>query len=432
MDAREYEKIFYLYLLQNPKYMASVKREFFEVDEVGIIFDISKKFHERFSSSPTKEQVKMVLKKDRFKDKVKDSHIDIIFDEPMSSYTEDWKKEMCEFWIQWKTLNTSLIDTVEFAKTTKVTPDNVKEIINKVKTIINDRNNINFSGDLGKDFFEFESHQSEPGSKISTQHRFIDEICGGYRKKGLICYVGETNIGKSIWLANDAVNFVRSGKNVSVITAEMSDTSFIHRIGANLLDIDISQYEEKSRDGDFVKNRLDMMANGVVPPGKLFVKEYPTSQATVLDIESYLKELEAVNGMKLDVIVIDYVNILCNHRNPNSENTYMKIKQLCEDLRAMAVRNNWVVITASQVNREGYNTSEISLGHVSESAGLSHTCDMIYGIIQTTDMKLKDEYWLKILKIRNGGGKAKKCKYNINYSRMRLVETDEVLNAEGF
>jgi hypothetical protein len=31
-----------------------------------------------------------------------------------------------------------------------------------------------------------------------------------------------------------------------------------------------------------------------------------------------------------------------NWRNPNTENSYSKIKQLAEDLRAMATRNNWV------------------------------------------------------------------------------------------
>jgi archaellum biogenesis ATPase FlaH len=63
------------------------------------------------------------------------------------------------------------------------------------------------------------------------------------------------------------------------------------------------------------------------------------------EIEMYLRELELTKGIKLKVIVIDYINILANYRNPNTENTYMKIKQIAEDLRAMAVRNDWVVIT---------------------------------------------------------------------------------------
>jgi hypothetical protein len=35
------------------------------------------------------------------------------------------------------------------------------------------------------------------------------------------------------------------------------------------------------------------------------------------------------------------------------------------------------------------------------------------------------EYWIKILKIRDGEGKNLKCKFTINYDYMRLNETNE-------
>jgi hypothetical protein len=106
----------------------------------------------------------------------------------------------------------------------------------------------------------------------------------------------------------------------------------------------------------------------------------------------------------------------------------MKIKQIAEDLRAMAVRNEWVVITATQINRGGYDSSELTMSHIAESAGLSHTADIIYGIIQDTSMQMNHEYWLKVLKIRNGEGKNSRCMYRIDYSYMRLTETDTIVN----
>ena len=50
-----------------------------------------------------------------------------------------------------------------------------------------------------------------------------------------------------------------------------------------------------------------------------------------------LNNNSTLKGVKLKTIIIDYINILSNYRNPNTENTYMKIKQIAEDLRAMAV-----------------------------------------------------------------------------------------------
>ena len=86
--------------------------------------------------------------------------------------------------------------------------------------------------------------------------------------------------------------------------------------------------------------------------------------------------------IKVGAVVIDYINILANYRNQNTENTYMKIKQIAEDLRAMGIRNDWLIVTATQITRNGYNSSDISMTDVAESAGLSHTADVMLGIIQ--------------------------------------------------
>lgn len=429
IGSQEFEKAFYLYTCKNPEYLTNIQEGFYDNEEISTLHKITKGFYSRFSQIPTKEQVKLIAKQDAFKGALTDSLVDIVFDEPIDTYDPEWIKETAESWILWKSLDKSLVDTLEYVKTVKVTPDNVKEVIQKVKTLINERNSISFDKDLGKNFFEPENHVPEANSKITTCHNFVDNFSGGYRSKSLIVYAGEQNVGKSIWLANDAVNYVRAGFDVAVITAEMADIDFIHRIGSNLLDIKIGDYERKSKESGVIQKRLSMISNGVIPAGNLFVKEYPTSQVTVPEIELYLRELELSKGIKLKVIIIDYINILSNHRNPNTENTYMKIKQIAEDLRAMAVRNDWIVISATQINRGGYDSTELTLGHIAESAGLSHTADMIYGIIQDTSMHMNNEYWLKILKIRNGTGKNSRTMYRINYEYMRLTETDTTITS---
>lgn len=230
----------------------------------------------------------------------------------------------------------------------------------------------------------------------------------------------------SIFLANDAANFVKMGVNTAFISAEMSAPKVLKRIGANLLSIPMDEYEEKAKNRDLMRRKLETVGDGFTPPGSLFVKQFPTSQATVTDIEAHLKQIEEERKIKLGCVVIDYINILSNYRNPNSENTYLKVKQIAEDLRAMGQRNGWLIVTATQINRNGYNSSDIGMGDVAESAGLSHTADLMLGIIQDELMHANLEYWLKILKIRDGEGKGTKCKLNINYNYMRITETDEV------
>jgi KaiC/GvpD/RAD55 family RecA-like ATPase len=420
----DHEKLFYVYSLEKPKYLEAIDSSFYSTNELRILSKLSRAFYKRFSRVPTPENIKLLLNKKSAD--IKDSHVDLIFKENLKNYDPEWLDTTLQAWIQWNYMETSLIDAVEYVKTSKVTPDNVQQIVNRVKEIFIDRNSLRFDDDLGLDFFQADHHEQHIDEKMSSNLDFVDTMTnGGYDPASLIVYAGEQNIGKSIWLANDAANFVQRGHNTAFITAEMQAHKVIKRIGANLLNVSLAEYEKHSTNKEWVKKKLQSFG-GLIPPGSLQIKKFPTSMATVHDIENYVHELENVRGIKIRVVVIDYINILCNYRNPNSENTYMKIKQLAEDLRAMADRNGWLVITATQIKRGNSNVSDFNMDDIAESAGLAHTADMIYGIIQDESMYANREYWLKALKVRDGEGKGTKCRFEIAYEYMRLTETSDI------
>lgn len=425
---QDFEKIFFKLSLKKPKYLEVIKTGFYTSEEIDVLSRLAFKFYEKFHETPSKEQTKLLAQRAKSASKIDPTMIDMIFDVNLNEYDEDWLTSTAESWIKWRNFDISLIDTVEYIKTTEVTPENTEAIIARVKSLINDRNSLTFNTDLGLDFFNPEAHDQKETEKVSSGYNFLDHALGGGYDKGgnLVVYAGEQNIGKSIFLANDAATSVKMGHNTAVITAEMAAHKFVKRLGSNLLTIPINEYQEKAKNKDLIKRKLETVGDGLTPPGNLFVKQFPTSQATVLDIEAYLLQIEEERRIKMDVVVIDYINILANHRNQNTENTYMKIKQIAEDLRAMGVRNNWLIITATQITRSGYNASDITLTDIAESAGLSHTADVMLGIIQDDLMHANHEYWLKIMKIRDGEGKGVKCRLNINYNYMRLTETDDI------
>ena len=220
----------------------------------------------------------------------------------------------------------------------------------------------------------------------------------------------------------------------------MSPTKVTRRIGANLFDITLEDYDSIVEDSNKIKKKLNNLNTmSLMPLGKLFIKEFPTGQGTVLNVESYIKEIEETQRFKVDVIIIDYINIMSNYRLPNSESTYLKIKQIAEDLRGIAVKYNLAIITATQCGRNALNGSDINMEDVAESMGLLHTVDTCFGIIQTDDMRMgsgneNDEgvpipyYFLKILKIREGEGRDTKFKIDANYNKMKLIEKTETIN----
>ena len=76
----------------------------------------------------------------------------------------------------------------------------------------------------------------------------------------------------------------------------------------------------------------------------------------------------------------------------------MKIKQIAEDLRALAVKRDMLVISATQINRGAWDATEVRMENIAESAGLAHTADVMYALIQDSVMHSEREYWLKVLK----------------------------------
>ena len=254
-------------------------------------------------------------------------------------------------------------------------------------------------------------------------------------------YTNDILSHNSIFLCNDAAYFVRAGKNVLFITCEMAKEKVTRRISANLFDMKLEDYDILVESPEKVRKKLNNFYNmNGFPPGKLRIKELPTGQGTVFDVEKLIKEVEDTFKYKVDVVLIDYINIMSNYRQPNSENTYLKIKSLAEDLRGLAVKYDLIVDTASQIGRSALNESDIDITDVSESMGLIHTVDSCIGVIQTEDMRVGDlnedgiavpYYWLKVLKIREGEGKDTKFRVDINYNKMKLIERSDVIDTNS-
>lgn len=235
----------------------------------------------------------------------------------------------------------------------------------------------------------------------------------------------------TLWMGNLAVQATKMGNNVAIITLEMNDRKYTKRIGANMLNIPISSYNTVAMDTQTMKRKIaNIQFDTLQVPGKLWVKEFPTSQASAIDIERYLKKVEETHGIKFKVVVIDYINIIKNWRNPNSENTYMKIKQIAEDLRGMAMTNEWCVISATQTKAGEFDSSDLSLNSASESSGLVATVDGLFGIIQDPIMYSNREYKLKIIANRDDGFKNSYKTFGVNYDYMKITETEDPMHVE--
>jgi len=180
---QDFEKIFFKLSLSKPKYLETIKKGFYTSDDIDTLHYLASKFYEKFHETPSKDQMIVLTKNPKIKGKIEEDIVDIIYGVDLINYDEEWLTQTAESWIKWRNFDSTLMDTIEYVKTTEVTPENTDDIISKVKTLINDRNAIIFNSDLGLDFFNAEDHYSAERVKVSSGYLFLDRVLnGGYDK----------------------------------------------------------------------------------------------------------------------------------------------------------------------------------------------------------------------------------------------------------
>lgn len=428
------EKIFYKYVRENKELLSIVTPDFFQTKEIKDCFIFDLKFYKKFHQVPTLAQMENLiisngenngLVEDEIKAEVR--KIRAIFKINLSDYDDAWVKEYAEAWVEWKNFDSSFFDAISYTKSVKVDVHNIKEVIAKARSIVLERTSIDLNFDIGLNFWDAKDHYRSPADSFPSGYNWFDHCFGrGYRKKALYCFVGPAKKGKSLLLGNLATNSMRLGNHTAFVSFEMIDIDVMARLGADVLDVPINEYDEFSQDEKKVAARLKKarQVDGISRPipGNLYIKEFPTASKTVIDLENYLRKLEEVEKIKLKTIFVDYINIIANWRNPNSESTYMSIKQIAQDLRAMAMRNDWTLITATQTTKGGMDTSNILMTDVSESSGLVHTVDGLIGLMQDEEQRADNYFILKALALRHSGFVNERKRFNVDYEHMRITE----------
>lgn len=197
MQSSHLEKIFYHYIDIRPEIEGSILPRFYDNPEIRLAHEIRTEFRKKYTKAPTSSQMKQICRLKNFQDQLSDEKIEALYEIDLGEYDPDWLEQTAEAWIEYKTLDTSVVDLVSYLKTTKITADNVKDVVQTAKTIISDRNNVDFKFDEGSDFYDPESHRQRIQERFSTGYHYLDTVLGGgYSPKTLIAFAGIPKVGK--------------------------------------------------------------------------------------------------------------------------------------------------------------------------------------------------------------------------------------------
>ena len=167
--------------------------------------------------------------------------------------------------------------------------------------------------------------------------------------------------------------------------------------------------------------------------GKLIIKEYPTATASVSNFRALINELKIKKGFVPDILFLDYLNLCTSTRYKNNINagSYFVVKAIAEELRGLAVETNLPIVSATQLNRTGFMSSDVGLEDTSESFGLPATADLMFALISTEELEEQNQIKVKQLKNRyNDPVRNRNFLIGIDRAKMKLYDVEEEAQKE--
>jgi len=419
LDLDYFENILIYKSLTDSGYLASiadfVKPEYFKDKAIASIFDIIKDFTEKRNKLPTATEIKSYLvsdeQKESFKGLVKSfNEIDKTLDkEELYDNTERFLKE--------KAVYHTMLNVAEDVSSGEV---DTSVVLDKFEKSCN----INLVTDLGLELY---SDVDKLIDDLNSVERYVpskwewldNNLGGGFLEAGKALYVfaGETNIGKSIFLGNIASNMAEDGKNVLLVTLEMSELLYARRLCSNVTKIPMKELADNTPS---IKQAMNDQG------GKIFIKEFPPATITANQLKAFIKKFEE-QGIKIDAIVLDYLNLM---HSTLGNNSYERIKHVTEQVRAMSYLFNCPIISATQLNRAGFDTDNPDLATISESIGLAATADAIISIFQNEEDRGIGIIRLGMMKNRYGPRGITQA-MRIDYSTLTIEQADDIEVDEG-
>jgi KaiC/GvpD/RAD55 family RecA-like ATPase len=292
-----------------------------------------------------------------------------------------------------------------------------------VEKLIKDAVQISLTKDMGTDYFaDPESRITKyfnSGGQVSTGWPQMDKLLyGGFSRGELNIFAGGSGSGKSLVMMNMALNWIQQGLSGVYITLELSEELTSLRTDAML-----TQMSTRDIRKDISNTALKIRMSST-KSGQYRVKGLP-AQSTVNDIRAYLKEVQIQTSIKVDFVMVDYLDLVMPVTvkvNPNDQ--FIKDKYVAEELRNLSKELNILLVTASQLNRSAVEEIEFDHSHIAGGISKINTADNVFGIFTSRSMRERGQYQMQCMKSRSSTGVGQKIELEYSVETMRITDSD--------
>jgi replicative DNA helicase len=410
------------------KVVAFIVPEYFSDAVERSVFDCIVKYFQQYNCCPTKSAMIVEMDSACMNQSEHDACADLIsaIDSHVPQEDIEWTLDATEKWCKDRAVYNAIYNCIKIIDDKE---GKQKLSKNAIPELLRQALSVSFDTNIGHDYIEAVQqrydfyHSGE--EKIAFDLTMLNTITdGGVPRKTLNVVAAPTGGGKSIFLCHHAAACLRQNRNVLYITLEMSEERIAERIDANLTNTRINELRELPY--ALYEKKFQRATEGI--HGKLIIKEYPTGTASALNFRHLFDELRIKKNFVPDVVIVDYLNICSSSRYKASANvnSYTLVKAIAEELRGLAVEANVQLFTATQINRQGFNNSDVDLTNTAESMGLPATADFFFAIISTEELDDLNQVMFKQLKNRLGDvGINRKFVVGLDKSKMKFYDVSD-------
>ena len=357
----------------------------------------------KYNSIPTLEQLEAVnginLKP------VEDAH-----DSHMS-----WFMDEFETFCRHKALEKAILDSTDLLE---------NKDYGSVEALIKEATSVGLVSDFGLDYYENPKERlqwiKDQAGAISTGWKNFDQkLYGGLNRGELTVFAGGSGAGKSLFLQNLGVNWSQAGLNTVYLSLELSE-----QLSSMRIDAMVSEYATR----DVMKNMDDVHLKVVMKgkgAGKFRIKQM-SNGINANDIRSFLREYEIQTGVKVDCLLVDYLDLMMPISGKvSASDLFIKDKYVSEELRNLAVELNILLVTASQLNRGAVEEIEFDHSHIAGGISKIQTADNVIGIFTSNAMRERGRYQIQFMKTRSSSGVGSKVDLKFNPETLRIEDLEE-------
>ena len=238
---------------------------------------------------------------------------------------------------------------------------------------------------------------------IPTGFLDLDYKMAGLQPSDLILVAARPSMGKTAFVLNIAQHVAfKAKKSVAIFSLEMSKEQLVNRLFALEAQVDSQSLRTGNLKDDDWEKLIE--SAGIIGKSKLIIDDTPG--ISISELRSKCRKFKLEHG--LDLIIIDYLQLMTGRVGGRSESRQQEISEISRALKGLARELNVPVVALSQLSRavEQRPDHRPMLSDLRESGAIEQDADVVMFIYRddyyNKDSEMKNVAEIIVAKQRNG------------------------------